>query len=296
MSDFTRILCPVDFSECSRHAVEHAIALAHASGATLTALYVIPPLPVLLPGQDGGMYPPIVFSPEDIEQFRQELTTFVAPPAGQAFVPVVEQGLPTQEILRHARAADLVVMGTHGRSGFERLMMGSVTERVLLNSPSPVLTVPPRAPDAVPFGPASYHRILCAIDFSPSSMKALEYGAALARTAHGRLTVFHAIEPASIFEPVMMGAAGPSSDVVARESARKLTHDAIPPAVLASTVVTESVSKGKPYREILRAAAEFQADLIVIGAHGGGRGLRAFGSTTNQVVRQATCPVLTLRA
>jgi nucleotide-binding universal stress UspA family protein len=70
----------------------------------------------------------------------------------------------------------------------------------------------------------------------------------------------------------------------------------IPDAIRRTTRITELVAEGKAYREILRLADEMQAELIVIGAHGSAHGHQGFGSTTNQVVRRATCPVLTVPA
>ena len=79
-------------------------------------------------------------------------------------------------------------------------------------------------------------------------------------------------------------------------SLEPVLHEAIPEAVRGLGPLEELVAEGKAYREILRLADEEKADLIVIGAHGSAGGFNAFGSTTNQVVRRATCPVLTLRA
>ena len=94
--------------------------------------------------------------------------------------------------------ADLIVIGTHGRSGFERLMLGSVAEKVLRKAACPVLTVPAHAPDAVPREAGSVRRILCPVDFSSSSEDALEYAlASLAQEAHARLTVLHRAGAAS---------------------------------------------------------------------------------------------------
>jgi nucleotide-binding universal stress UspA family protein len=187
-------------------------------------------------------------------------------------------------------------MGTHGRSGFQRLLLGSVTERVLLKSPRPVLTVPPHAPAAA-ISPTAFSRILCAIDFSPASMKALEVASSLARDSEVRLSVAHVLERFPIYEPVMRGGAGtPEHDRVASEVARTRLQGEIPAAIQRTTAITQLVAEGKAYREILRLADEMQAELIVIGAHGSAHGHQGFGSTTNQVVRRATCPVLTVPA
>jgi nucleotide-binding universal stress UspA family protein len=146
--------------------------------------------------------------------------------------------------------------------------------------------------------PILFKRILCAVDFSPSSLQALAMAESLAKEADGSLSVLHVLEPASIFEPVVMGgpggAAGPSPD--ARKAARARLRELVSQDARTFSHVTDVVTSGKPYREILREASERRAELIVIGAHGGRLGLSAFGSTTNHVVREAACPVLTLRA
>jgi nucleotide-binding universal stress UspA family protein len=290
MSDIRRILCPVDFSEFSRHALDQALAIARWYDGSVTALHVVSVVPMT----DPLMAPSVIFTPEDLDQCRDELVTFVQNEAGT--VPVdakVVQDLNAQAgILAEAEAmpADLIVMGTHGRSGFERLILGSVTERVLRKAPCAVLTVPRAAPDVVPARRVGFDQILCAVDFSPSSVKALEYAASLAREAGATLTIMHVLEPVPAYEPVMD--ARDAIMELAQKEARARMHAMAPLDV----EVREAVKSGKPYRAILQQAADDKSDLIVIGAHGGVAGLVAFGSTTNHVVREATCPVLTLRA
>jgi nucleotide-binding universal stress UspA family protein len=293
----TRILCPVDLSECSRHALDHAVAITRRYAATMCTLFVVPPATPLIPAGELGPYPLAVLTPADLVRLRNELEAFVKEAAGDLpfSVEVVEANV-VGEIVRRAADADLVVMGTHGRSGFERLLLGSVTERVLAKAASPVLTVPPRAsrPRA---GAVPYSRILCAVDFSPSSMKALDVAAALAKDSGARLGVAYVLERFPIDEPVMMGGPGtPEHDRVAADVARTRLQQAIPDAVRALGPVTELVAEGKSYREILRLAEQEGAELIVIGAHSGVGGLNVFGSTTNQVVRRAACAVLSIKA
>ncbi|MBI3412140.1 MAG: universal stress protein [Planctomycetes bacterium] len=133
------ILHPTDFSERSEVAFRLAGALARDYGATLIVMHV-----AAEPGMvftEGGMLLP----PDDdhLEDMREQLRTLKA--AGNDF-PVIhrlEEGNPATEILRVARQSDtdLIVMGTHGRRGLKRLLMGSVAEKVLRESPCPVLTV-----------------------------------------------------------------------------------------------------------------------------------------------------------
>jgi universal stress protein A len=175
-------------------------------------------------------------------------------------------------------------------------MLGSVTEKILRKSACPVLTVPPRAPDIVPVK-GLFNRVLCAVDFSPASLRALTLAQSLAGEAAATLCVMHVLEPVSVFEPV--AATGPDLPAVTADLRREVRHridELIGSDTRAFTDVAEVVVAGKPYQQILRAAEEQHADLIVIGAHGGHRGLPAFGSTTNHVVREARCPVLTVCA
>lgn len=300
MIDIKRVLCPVDYSAHSRRAADYACAIARWYGAAVTGLYVLEPIPVVLPGtSEGRLYAPIAFTRDVLEQFRTHLETFMRDRAGDRSVDaMVVEGSVSTEIVRLARRmpADLIVMGTHGRSGLDRLMLGSTTEKMLRKAPCPLLTVPADAPDAVPV-PVLFGRILCAVDFSPSSLRALSFAESLAEEADARLCVIHVVEPPSVFEPVPMGASGGavSADEL-RAGARRKLDEAISQDARVYSHVSEVVISGKPYREILREAAEEESDLVVMGAHGGALSALAFGSTTNHVVREATCPVLTLRA
>lgn len=298
MVSIERILCPVDLSDFSRNALDYAIGIARWYGAQITALHVVPSVSVPMPPAGEGLYPPLIYSPEDLQQFRSELDAFAGEPGVPALETQVVQGSVIGEIVRFATElpADLVVMGTHGRSGFERLMLGSVTEKTLRKAPCPVLTVPARAPVVAPVN-GLFDRVLCAVDFSPASLRALALAQSVAGEAGAALCVMHVLEPVSVFEPVVAGAPGliASSAELQRE-ARHRIEELITDDARAFTDVAETVVAGKPYKEILRAAEEQHTDLIVIGAHGGLHGLPAFGSTTNHVVRTARCAVLTVPA
>ena len=201
-------------------------------------------------------------------------------------------------IVDHAvrMAADLLVVGTHGRGGFDRLLLGSVAEKVLRKAPCPILTVPPHAPSAAP-EEVVFKRILCPMDFSPSALQAFGFAVDLARQANGSVTVLHVIEWLAEEEPRAHAHFNVS------EYRQHLTADAHArlQALLAEEPRTwceteEAVVIGRAHREILAMAAAKEADLIAMGAQGrGGVGLALFGSTTQHVVRAATCPVLTVR-
>jgi nucleotide-binding universal stress UspA family protein len=213
---------------------------------------------------------------------------------------VVREGNTAGEILDQAATmkADLLVIGTHGRSGFERLLLGSVAEKVLRKATCPVMTVPKALPDAVPAGPVVYKRILCPVDFSDSSLHALEYALSMAQEADGQLTVLHVVAHEFEYSPDIEYNSGMTIGDFWKEREDDL-HRQLQDVVAGAPEfcrVERLMTHGKPWREVLRVATEQQSDLIVMGVQGRGPAdLLFFGSTTQHVVREAPCPVLTLR-
>lgn len=139
------ILHPTDFSERSDHAFRLASALAHDYRANLVILHVVQQ-PVMVWSE--GMIPPLN---DSLESVREELLGLQVPDPVVGVFHRLEEGNPSTEILRVAQAipADLIVMGTHGRRGLQRLMMGSVTEEVARKALCPVLTIKAPFPDLV---------------------------------------------------------------------------------------------------------------------------------------------------
>ena len=296
--EFKQIICPVDFSESSVRALAYAAAFARWYDAHLTVLHVVPTFDAMQVRGDLGD-PVRVVTPMPRDQVLTEMSrslnlAAVSPRA----TPIAEAGDPQATIIDQAVStkADLIVMGTHGRRGFKRLLLGSVTEAILREAPCPVLTVPPQARSGVSEA-VTFKRILCPIDFSPSALQALGFGLDLARQADGRVTLLHVVEWLTEEEPRA------SAHFNVPEYRRFMVEDA--QERLRSLVAEESrtwveiddvVVFGRAYREILRAADTKPADLIVMGAQGrGGIGLSLFGSTTQQIVRGSMCPVLTVR-
>ena len=189
------ILCPIDFSEVSAHALEQACVLAQRSGARLTVMHVF--LSVM-PGTGLSAVDAVtsqVIEPADLKalQDRVGAAARAAVDAGVKVDILVIGGAPVARILDRAASsgADLIVMGTHGTSGVQHLILGSVTEKVLRKAPCPVLTVPPRAAGAPA---AAFTHVLCAVDFSDCSRKAVASAAVMAADSGARLTLLHVME------------------------------------------------------------------------------------------------------
>lgn len=305
MVEVRRVLCPIDFSEHSRHALEHATTFARSYRAQLTVVHVYSaPLEVLPPAAFMAVpagVPQASASPAQLEAVTEEVRRFCEGVAsGDASEIVVVEGTPAREIVRLAEQvrADLLVMGTHGHGGFERLLLGSVTEKVVRMSRSAVLTIPPAA-DPPAARQVLYKTILCAVDFSDASNRAVEYAISLAKENRARLILLHVVE-GFVDEAVL--------DVNVHwnvpEYRRYLEQDAlsrlkavVPEEARTTVQAEERLASGKPYQGILRITDEIGADLIVMGVQGSAAlGAWAFGSTTHHMVREARCPVLTVRA
>ena len=299
--DMKRILCPVDFSEFSLRALERAAPLADWFNAEVVALHVIPFLTP--PGPGLPYFPaPLQTTKEQEAQAERDLKDLVAPfvAEGVDVKTRVRRGDAWREILAEAEglSADLVVMGTHGRSGFEHLLLGSVTEKVVRRATCPVLTVsnlpaPPRV------GPL-FRRVLCAADLTEASAHTIDFALALAEENQADVTLLHVIEGLpDQASGARLYLAVPEIGPLRRdltEQARDRLRGAVTSESRAWCEVRERVEVGTAWRAILRVAEETDADLIVMGAHAHGPlGRMLFGSTSSHVIRQAACPVLVVR-
>ncbi len=303
MVSIRRVLCPVDLSDSSRHALAHAAAVAAWYDARLIVIHVFAAVPVVDVAaslQPYGMSP-IALREVDRDDLLAVLRRFVTPVTGPLPVDVLLlEALDSRaEILAQAEAlgADVLVMGAHGRSGVERLILGSVTEKVLRKARCPVLVVPRHASDPVTLHAAPFKRIVCAIDFSPGSVRALAYALDFAQEADAELTLVHAIEvPPELREIPVNGEVNVDAVRAAAEAdcLRRL-RDLVPASSRTYCTIHTMVVEGRAHRQILQLASEGQADLIVMGVQGrAALDLMLFGSNTQAVIRGASCPVLTV--
>jgi nucleotide-binding universal stress UspA family protein len=293
-----RILCPVDFSNPSRRALHYAAALASREGAVLHVLYVVPavmplPVPILM----------VAAGPARVDARTaalEALDAFVANAAlPQPPITIVRDGPPVDAILACAAdlGADLLVLGSHGRDGLGHLLFGSTAERVLHKAPCPTLIVPLHAEEPASADGVRFTHVLCAVDFSPASTRALGLALSMAQDHGAELTVLHVVEAVEEDElenglPAAMRA---HVDGLTR-TARERLQAAVPRDAHARCTIREVVRYGRAAHAIPIEAAERAADLIVLGAHGHrGLALLGIGSTTHAVVCRAACPVLTTR-
>jgi nucleotide-binding universal stress UspA family protein len=296
MIEIRRILCPTDFSSFAERALRQALTVARWYESSLSVLHVVPPVvPV------DGMLPytlQTLGNPSLRTRLERELAEFAAP-ARAAGVPtdtLLREGVLTAKILELARdlPADLLVMGTHGQGGLERLVLGSVTESVLRRAPCPVLTIPHEEPASA--GPAPFKRILYATDFSPPADDALDYALSLAEEAQGTLVLVHVMEGPTLratTSGLPLNVSPLTADLA--EDARRSLRKAVPSSARDWCTTEEVIAFGRPAAEIMRVAREREAEVIVMGVHGrNALDLLLFGSTTNHVIRAAPCPVLTI--
>jgi universal stress protein A len=270
----SRVMCAVAIDDRDRHVFAHALALARRSDAQLLVVH--------------AASPEIAFNRGATERvdFLRKLRS-MADAAGVDVRVTVQQGPVAEIILLHARApnADLIVMGT-GPTESRRGLSRWIAEQVLRDAPCPTLVVP-RASDA----PALMENILCAVDFSPASQAAVREAVRLSEYSKQPVTLLHVADGAGSSHHVHSARLSTLefNGGLAADALTKL--QALIPQSGRGTVVAR-VAVGRPVREILRAARNSKAQLIVIGAaRRSAIGSRLFGKT-GQLLRDAKCPIL----
>ena len=289
------ILCPIDRSLDSIQAFAYAIALAKWQGARLKLLEVIETAPP--PGASRARKDEAV--PKKVRtDFERDLRRMlVARRASDLKVEIfMRKGNVVEEILAQARASrsELVVMGSHGRGGARRLVLGSVAEKVLRLAACPVLTVR-RGVKLTRRGGSPFARILCATDFSPTANRAVTYARELAKEAGADLIVMSAVEWP--FSEAVTSRAGTELRESAESEAREALDRLLPRSSSDRSGVESVVAFGRAGAAILGTAREREVDLIVMGVSGrDATDTAALGSNTHRVIREGTSPVLTVRA
>jgi len=295
MKPFQHILCPTDFSPSSRHAQDLALTLANDFQARLTLFHSV----------DSPVYsswptvPQPEFAAERQRWAKKEMAALEASLASPRVGAKLGEGPPHQAIAREAArdGVDLVVMGTHGLSGFEKLFLGSTTEKVLHLVETPLLTVNPssRKPEPSAGKGKAFRNIVLAADFGPGTVATAEYALLMGRQYRSRITAVHA-HPRPLEMSHELAASWFQAVELDRAAATLKLRKLIPPSVREVCETDFVAREGEPFEIIRQVAQEVEADLVVMGAHGTGKsGLAWLGSTAHKMIRAAQCPVLVVR-
>lgn len=290
---FRKILCPIDFSLGSQQAMLLAVRLANESDAELVLAHAwyLPPLPYA----DVPVFPPDTLQAM-IDDEERGLATAAAEASRLGAKRVTTKlltGLPWDQIvtlLRGDTAFGLVVMGTHGRTGLDRVLMGSVTEKVIRHAPCPVLAVPTRGQVS------AFRHVLCPVDFSESSRQAVALAAELATSGGAGITLLHVLELPVAYSGEIRDEG--FVDILDKRAARLLEEWARDLKIKVSVPLATRSRIGSAGAQILAALDEDKTfDLVVMGSHGRSGLPRALlGSVAEKVVRHAGRPVLIARA
>ncbi len=300
MIKIRRILCPTTLSAESDEALLYALGLARAYDAQLTVCYAASKNELLGAGRVGAELSYALSHGRVRELFEGSLLKYLPP---VTFVNLDWQAIVVEEddvgeaITRTAaeQGVDLIVMRSRRRP-HRAAVLGSTAESVCRKAPCPVLVTHTDEREWIEkeSGKIMLKRILVAYDFSDYSELALNYALSLAQEHQAELHLLHVLPDGSVNGPELswypMG-----KDTAYHQAARRLQR-AIPEETYLWCEIKHAVVEGHPYREILNYAEKQAIDLISLGAHGAGFGMRAlFGSNVDRVLRQAPCPVLVAR-
>jgi nucleotide-binding universal stress UspA family protein len=296
---FKNILLGTDFSEVSKKALPYAEGIARLYGSKVHLVHVIPPV-TRVPIPMEALPLELDYSLQNAER---DMQTFLRGDL-LACVPHeerIERGpiLDTLTALIRQGDIDLLILGTHGRGGLKKVILGSVAEELFRLASCPVLTVGPNVPGQ---GAAEFRRILFATDFGPSSSHALPCAISLVAQSKAKLTLLHVVLPVPVVD------VGPhwyvGNDLAGRQQIAKARYiDQLKEMIPAHTDLPCEpellVDFDFAPDSILRVAADIRADLIVMGVNQAASARASAHlpwATAHEVVCHAHCPVLTVRS
>ena len=297
---FNNILLATDFSEVSKKAVPYAVAIASRYASKIYFAHVLPPkarTPIPIEPLPAELDRERVSAEVEMEIFLQNALVNVPHNVLLENGPIWDA---LSELIQRDEI-DLLVLGTHGRGGLKKVILGSVAEQLFRLAPCPVLTVGPAVP-AEPAGPKEFRRILFATDFGPASLHALQYAISLATESSARLILLHVVTPVPVVEvgPYWY----PGTDLVEQQKTAQARYigrlkDLIRPDANLPLAPEFRVDFDFAPDAIVRIAASSQADLIVMGVNQAASARASAHmpwATAHEVVCHAQCPVLTVRS
>ena len=285
-----RILCPVDFSEPSARAYDSAQSLARRYQAKLFLQHVVD---FVLPAY--AYYADAVYITELFQRTgdraRKQLQDFAKSHTrnGVQLECFVQEGGVTDSILSFAVAqkVDLIVMGTHGLKGVDRVALGSVAGKVLRKAPCPVLVsrktgqgvaAPEGGQDSV-----QLRRVVFCTDFSDPARRALEYALSIAAEYDAEITLLHVLEDVQRLDNIKAAIA----------MATKQIDKLVPAEGGEAAKIKTMVRIGRDYEQIIQFASDIHADLLIMAVRGrNALDLAVFGSTTYRTIQLGSCSVL----
>jgi nucleotide-binding universal stress UspA family protein len=276
------ILYATDFSRFSVGAFPYALALARKFGSKVFAVHVIPTPAYPHPPLEGWEQMTAQAKLEADEEMARLDPKWMDIPHES----VIRRGdlWPELSAFIQKNEIDMIVVGTRGRGGMTKALMGSVAEKIFRQAPCPVLTVGPNV-TVEPGSVADLRAVLYPTDFSEESLAAAPFAISLAQENQSRLYLLHVAE-------------NPVNKLVEAKLKTRLL-DLIPPEAELWCEAKARVESGNPAEQVLRLAEELALDLIVLGVKRtprmGGLSTHLPMATASSIVSRAACPVLTVR-
>lgn len=279
---FNSILIATDFSKPAHQALKVAMAVAHAFHAKLLLAHAT--IPMVFDVESGPIPEEILTANLDAD--KKEMQHLIANEPGLSDLKPTEI-VASGEVVNlvnsacHDHKIDLVVIGSHGATGFERLALGSIAESVLHRSTCPVMIVGPNCS----LVEHPFRSVLFSTDLTSTGFRAAQYAAGLAERFHSRLTLLHVAHPGGV-----------DAATAAAEKAHRELEQLIPEDISQYCKTELRIATGKPAEEILATSKSIPASLIVVGLKDRPFADHATWSTLSHVIREANCPVLGVRS
>ncbi len=300
MSAVHRILVPTDFSSNAECSVRYALAFAKNTGASIDFIHVLEPL------CDRVIYD-IALDEVNAEHVSQLACEVSKRRLDELALRATAMGIPAKTFLESGSAIDeivdvakkrgsaLIILASHGHSGFDALVFGSTSEKLIRLSPVPVLVIKHPEYEFVQQGSVDIHlsKVLCPIDFSDFSKRVLPLAVTICRKYNATLILAHVVEPHIEVTPFL-----PELSMSQVESQESTVHAHLEKVAngIEDCDVERVVLEGSVHRELIGLIDAEGIGLVIMATHGrGGIAHAVFGSTAEKMIRSAPCPVLTLR-
>ena len=295
------VLMATDLSPTSAKPLHHALAIARHYGAKLYVAHVVSPAAYLMAGPEA-LELAYQGASDEAQQLQRDLLDDGSL-NGLDHTFIIRSGLVWEELqaIILQKQVDLVVVGTHGRRGIEKVLLGSIAEQVFRDASCPVLTVGPHSyQDRRVDLPGEIRTYLFATDFGEASLRALPQAVSLANQTNARLILLHVVPAAPV--PHIPGWYTSSEIMSMRENARitcALRLEQLMPRDEEMPIESEFVVQfGIPSEKILQVALDKRAELIILGLRHASLASAISHkpwATAYEIVRGAGCPVLTVR-